>query len=195
MWTGLRLGKKENGMLLGISGFGGSGKDTTADYLASRYGFVRVSFAEKLREFCYEINPKVMTPTGTRRLRQYVDEVGYVRAKWDSLEFRELMQAVGHGARVIFGDEFWIKQALTEDVLRNENVVITDVRYQNEAETISNLGGYIIRVQRDKVGPVNNHITEKPLPFDYALNNPEKFMQGLYSNIDVLLHNLSQLSS
>ncbi len=42
-------------MLLGLSGQAGSGKDTTADILVSRHGFVKVSLADPLKKICKEV--------------------------------------------------------------------------------------------------------------------------------------------
>jgi hypothetical protein len=39
-------------------------------------------------------------------------------------------------------------------------LVITDVRFPNEAEEIKRRGGIIIRVVRDGYGPVNEHVSE-----------------------------------
>lgn len=36
-------------MIIGITGVAGSGKDTAADYLVSKYGFTKVSFAAILK--------------------------------------------------------------------------------------------------------------------------------------------------
>lgn len=42
-------------MILGITGFAGSGKDTVADMLVEHHGFVKVSLADPMKRFCREI--------------------------------------------------------------------------------------------------------------------------------------------
>jgi hypothetical protein len=44
-------------------------------------------------------------------------------------------------------------------------VVITDVRFANEAAAIRSWGGEIIRIDRPGVGPVNGHVSEA-MPFE-----------------------------
>ena len=36
--------------ILGITGKKGSGKDTTAEYLIERYGYIRFAFGDKVKE-------------------------------------------------------------------------------------------------------------------------------------------------
>lgn len=42
-------------MIIGISGPAGSGKDTVADYLVQKQGFVRISLADSIKRYCKEV--------------------------------------------------------------------------------------------------------------------------------------------
>ena len=44
-----------NGMILGISGFAGSGKDTAAEFLIKNFGFGRIGLADELKRICYRV--------------------------------------------------------------------------------------------------------------------------------------------
>jgi cytidylate kinase len=44
-------------MIIGLTGYAQSGKDTVAKILVENYGYTRVAFADKIREFLYETNP------------------------------------------------------------------------------------------------------------------------------------------
>ena len=61
----------------------------------------------------------------------------------------------------------------------NPNWIITDTRFENEAEAIKKKGGIIIRVDRPGVKPINNHPSEIGLDkwdFDFKLvNNSDIF--------------------
>lgn len=46
---------KEQGLILGLSGLAGCGKDYTANVLVERYGFVKVAFADPLKRICREV--------------------------------------------------------------------------------------------------------------------------------------------
>mgnify|MGYP006283771541 FL=1 len=43
-------------MIIGLTGYAQSGKDTVASLLVEHYGYERVAFADKIRSFLYEMN-------------------------------------------------------------------------------------------------------------------------------------------
>lgn len=52
--------------------------------------------------------------------------------------------------------------------------VVSDCRFENEAQAIKDRGGVIIRIDRPGVKPINNHPSETALdhwPFDYKIAN------------------------
>ena len=99
---------------IALNGRSLSGKDTIANYLSDKYGFIKISFAEPL----YKIAHDYFGMT-------YKD--------------RSLLQAIGQGYRSI-DEDVWVKylfKKLEEKVNSNEiskdsNIVITDIRQENE---------------------------------------------------------------
>lgn len=155
-------------MIIGLSGFARSGKDTVAETLVKECGYERVAFADAIRDILYAMNPQV----GGDRLVPLVDEYGWDVAKAKE-EVRELLQSLGYSARRVIGDGVWIEAAL-RNLDPDKNYVIADVRFQNEAETIRMLGGEIWRVERPDVTAVNTHISEVDMSgyiFDEVLQN------------------------
>jgi hypothetical protein len=150
--------------IIGLTGYAQSGKDTLASVLVDRYGYRRIAFADTIRSFLYEVNPMVAcSPTGY--LKDLVNLVGWDKAKQEP-QVRRILQDLGMAARNAFGQDFWVKHAL-KPYLANHPVVgagnklvITDVRFINEAETIQALGGQIWRVKRIGVAAVNSHVSE-----------------------------------
>lgn len=144
--------------IIGLSGYAQTGKDTVANILVNDYGYKRVAFADKIREFLYEVNPMVAcSPTGY--LRDLVDLVGWDKAKQEA-QVRRLLQDMGVGARKLFGDQFWVAQALLP-ISSSERIVITDVRFTNEADAIKKYdGAQVWRVMRPGVQAVNQHVSE-----------------------------------
>ena len=45
--------------VIGLTGYAGSGKDTLANILVEEYGFTRIAFADKTKEFLYDLNPGI----------------------------------------------------------------------------------------------------------------------------------------
>lgn len=159
-------------MIIGLTGYAQSGKDTVASILVSKHGFTRVAFADKIREFLYEVNPMVgCSPSGY--LKDLVELVGWDAAKQEP-QVRRLLQDLGVGARKVFGEEFWIAEAL-KTIDLSSNVVITDVRFTNEADNINLWGQFsgnpaqIWRIKRTGVAAVNSHVSEHDLD-NYPVN-------------------------
>jgi hypothetical protein len=152
--------------LLGLCGYAGSGKDTLAAEIIKHHPeFRRVAFADKVRELAYELNP--ILPTG--QLRYPVDLVGWDKAKTVDDYVRQYLQRLGVACRDVLGEDVWVNAALPEHYTpsdpfdSNPDVVVTDVRFPNEAVAIKDRGGYIIRIERPGTCPVNGHMSETAL--------------------------------
>jgi dephospho-CoA kinase len=64
-------------MIIGLSGYAQSGKDTVAELLCLNYGYKRVSFADPMREALMRLNPIV----GHEPLAHLVNDYGWELAK------------------------------------------------------------------------------------------------------------------
>lgn len=184
-------------MIIGLSGYARSGKDTVSDYLVANYGFTKVSFAAPMREALYALNPIVgkyqkLGGSTTIDLQTVINEYGgweaYKETQWGD-EIRRLMQRFGtEVGREQFGQNFWVDQAI-KAAAQHEKVVLSDVRFPNEVEAIRNSDGVVWRVHRDGVGAANRHASETALDdaqFDLHLMNNED-VESLYKTVDVLM--------
>ena len=161
-------------MLIGLTGYAQSGKDTLAQILVKEHGFVRVAFADKIREFLYDMNPMIDTIAFEPIfLKDRVDRDGWDKAKQNP-HIRRALQNAGVSARKNFGENFWVHQALGSMALAHPNIVVTDVRFTNEADILKTNGGQIWRVKRNGVGAVNAHVSESEMdgyPVDQIFTN------------------------
>jgi hypothetical protein len=177
-------------MIIGLSGYAQSGKDTVAGMLIGLHGYKNVAFANNIRKLLYEMDPYINDGNPVFRLQDLVDSRGWDEAKTIAPETRRLLQDLGVGARELFGQDFWVEQVL-KNINPADRIVITDVRFQNEAEAIKKQSGQIWRVNRPGVGPVNNHISETDMDlwdWDAVItNNNDNDMQSLINQIKVLL--------
>lgn len=139
--------------LIGLSGKKRSGKDTFAAGLVER-GATRVAFADPLKEAALALDPlvgrpaypNVLAPQSDVRLSTYVGALGWERAK-EHPEVRRLLQNYGVAIREI-DPEFWVRAGMTKAASIDDPVVVTDVRFPNEADKIRELGGHVVRIVR-----------------------------------------------
>jgi hypothetical protein len=152
-------------MIIGLSGYARSGKDTVAELLCLNYGYKRVSFADPMREALLRLNPVI----GHEPLAHLVNDYGWDVAKSKD-EARRLLQVFGtEVGREMFGGNFWIDQAFKQ-IDPAANVVIADVRFPNEADAIKARGGQVIRVNRKDITAVNRHVSEHAMD-NYMFNH------------------------
>jgi hypothetical protein len=130
-------------MLIALIGAPGAGKDAIGKRLVEQHGFKRFAFADKVRQLAYE------TLSDSEQLD--IDILGWDVAKRRSDFYRAHLERVGDGARKVFGDEFWI-DLIHNEILRcfeeRKDIVITDLRKENERDFVWKLDGIIWHVHR-----------------------------------------------
>lgn len=176
-------------MIIGLSGVARSGKDTVADYLIENYGFKKVSFADPIREALYRLDPDIELDGYDMKLASAVRLLGWEKLKDASSSIRGLMQRMGtEVGREMFGENIWVDAAL-KGIAPEDNIVITDVRFPNEADAIQAIGGKLWRIERPGVGPANDHPSENALDsyeFPIKLAN-EGTLEDLWKKISLEL--------
>jgi hypothetical protein len=141
-------------MIITVSGFIGSGKDTVSQYLQETYGFHQVSFAGTLKDavsavFGWDREMLEGRTMESRAWREQVDTWWAQRLDIPHLTPRWILQYWGtEVCRRGFHDDIWI--ASLENRLRNsnKNIVISDARFPNELATVKRLNGSSIHVKR-----------------------------------------------
>ncbi|MFJ9318813.1 nucleoside/nucleotide kinase family protein [Streptomyces globisporus] len=128
-----------------------SGKDTAGQRLCQNWNFTRLAFADPLKRMALQINPYVPTGYGvTVRLEALIADVGWERAKEDYPEVRHILQNTGQTVRE-HDEDFWVRVLMAKVRAAekwNMPVVVTDVRYRNEALTLREHGFRLVRVKR-----------------------------------------------
>ena len=139
-------------MLIGISGKKRTGKDTVGamvvEWLRSKdFTAAQAAFADNLRE-------EVARATGVSPDQFEVDKDRWRPIlQWWGVEFR----------RHYKGEDYWIRQ-MTEKLLAMDEqvVVLTDVRFRDEADYVNRSGGHVLRVERE-TGLQDSHSSETDL--------------------------------
>ena len=182
-------------MIIGICGFQGSGKDTMANILIEKYGFIKISYASTLKDiicllfgWCRELMEG--DTEKSRMWRETVDEWWAEKLDIPGLTPRMVMQKIGTDLfRKHFNENIWVHivEKKIKDIGFLQNVVITDCRFPNEIELLRKFGGKIIHIHRDLPLWFDNyiageyceeaeflHISEKSWileKFDYIIDN------------------------
>lgn len=174
-------------MLIGLHGNIGSGKSTAAWHLADEYGFQTHSYAKKIKQIAALL-------FGCHWLE--LDDQDFKASKVDGFEFtwRQVLQKIGTEFGRHLDDELWIKLLFRDLAHERQNIVISDVRFENEAQAIRDAGGYIVHIKTDAVC-TDDHPSEKPLSFrdgDFFIGNDKRDLQSFYQKIDEVVAQIKE---
>ena len=133
------------GLIIGIHGKIGSGKDTVAREIVKafpEYNFRRVSFGYNVKKIVSILTGIDMRTILSRKIKTFYLE------SWN-MTVGEMFQQVGTNAlRDVLNKDTWIF-SLFNSIKDGENIIITDVRFLNEANSIINRGGFLIKITGD----------------------------------------------
>ena len=185
-------------MLIGIVGLIGSGKDTVAQRLVEKHGYVRDSFAKSLKDavssmFNWDREMLEGDTTSSRHWREQPDKFWSERfgkpvtPRWVLQHFgTEVMR--GH-----MYDAIWVDSCIGR--YKGQNTVISDTRFVNEIKTIKAHGGIIICVKRGEL-PTQKQMQERGAhqsewdwldsKFDITIQN-NGTLEELYTKVDDLI--------
>jgi len=167
-------------MIIGLGHQARVGKDTVGQILCRDHGFTRVSFAAPVYQVVTDMNP-LLTYSHYKNepLDSLVDQMGWEWCKGHT-DVRDLLIGLGAGMRKL-DPNVWVRiaeqkiwrLAEAKGVLPHAlDVVVTDMRYRNEATMLRQLGGKTVDIHRPWFGAV--HPDEHELDdwnFDYWLVN------------------------
>lgn len=156
----------ENRMIVGLAGKAGAGKDTVGYWFINTYGFKSYAFASRLKAGMAAMG--FPEPADRKMKEELVPGFNFT--------WRDAAQKLGTEWGRNLESEIWLK--LGKQYIENcgDSVVITDVRFEDEAAMIRKLGGTIIHLQGRGagLGSMSNHASEagiKVLPCDFVVDN------------------------
>jgi len=190
-----------NIIVIAVSGKKGSGKDLFYTFAKARVGAKRVAFADYLKHLARQLFKLSVEQTDGKQKEEPTE---YVR-DGKALTPREILIDLGRWFRSV-DPGFWYKKAF--EIINGMNhgtiVVVTDMRFKNEADYIKEQGGYLVRLERtqekrNEVYPGNKFAedaSEVDLDdykrFDFTIeakdnNNPQQLKQQVEKILDGIL--------
>lgn len=178
-------------LLIGLTGLAGTGKDTVADRLCSAHGFERHAFAEPLRDMLTAL----LTGAGIDYAHLFERHLKEQPVPHIGISGRRLMQTLGTEWGRTLDPDLWVRTAaitlglhdMPNSTPIHDRIVITDVRFPNEAAWIESLGGRVVRVTRP-APEVAAHVSEQhinQLPCTLAIDNTGT-LADLHEQVDEL---------
>lgn len=160
-------------ILIGLAGLAGSGKNFLADQITAKYESVKqIAFADPLKQMVHHMFGVPLedcyTEAGKNKATWYQWMNWAGTCAWPDVDpnhymtTRELLQYVGTElVRKWWCEDHWVK--LAEHRIKSspeDVVVVTDVRFQNEADLVTGMGGTILRVAGRQSIAVPKHVSE-----------------------------------
>lgn len=198
--------------IIGLAGRAGAGKDTCADIMCSRHGFVRTNFAAPLRNEIIDafwIDPALFsTELKERRIPSLAinrcSDAGFIQ-RMQSLDIdltqprspREIMRWWGTEYRRHQDESYWTRRMKhwIDLAIRHghHRIVVTDVRFLNESLCLQELNAQIWLIRRGiadvKAADHASELDISKLTPDLAIDNNGSLAE-LNQAIEVALHKL-----
>ena len=156
---------KNSSYILGICGHAGAGKDMVADLLIKKLDFIRIALAAPIKEIAHN----------------------YFGIPWEELrrsdkpeKVRKLLQHLGTDVGRAYDPDIWVRR-LGNTINNNpfERIVITDVRFPNEAETlVKEYGADLILIERP-----DNPNSNKPMMRHDSETSIDKIPTSLFTAV------------
>lgn len=169
--------------IVGFHGPAGSGKDTCGAVLVDTLGYTKLSFAAPIY--------KALEAMGfgwpqTQAEKEAAIEWLELRDAGRKARWRDLGQTLGtEWGRNLINPDLWLLVAKhTIEQNPNTSYVFTDVRFENEAAAVREMGGIVVhlRGRREEATANKGHASEQPLavyPGDYTFFNDQDSLPWL----------------
>ena len=141
-------------LIIGLAGAAGSGKSTAAAWLVAERGFRQESFAGALKDavsaiFGWDRALLEGATAESRAWREKVDRWWAARLNTPHFTPRLALQLVGTEAlRDGFHADVWVASLQRRLHGSMHDIVVSDVRFQNEADALRDAGGVVVRLER-----------------------------------------------
>jgi len=207
-------------MIIGLSGYAKSGKDTVADMIISvgSRPWVVKKFSGKLKQMASLLTGIPLVKFEDQEFKEQLMPLDWVE-QWVEgttkyyklMKVRDFLQRLGTEAvRDGLHKNAWVNALMSDYVINKEywndiangrdigdgypSWIITDCRFPNEFKAIKDKGGIVIRINRDGIKPINAHPSEIALDdfnFDYVIENNGS-LEDLKESVNFILNKINE---
>ena len=179
-------------MVIGITGYKGSGKSVIASYLVREYRFRSLNFkAGLIKELRENFGPLLEE---IRKQSDCASIPALLREK--PTLARLLLQCYGTEVRRGDDPDYWVnKWQKSLARMSTNNIVADDVRFLNEEAAVKLQGGIIIRIVRDDIKPKDKHTSEteqKSIEPDFTIVAGKGEHEKVYKAVDEIIRTLKE---
>lgn len=164
--------------VIGINGPARVGKDTAANYLVKEKGWLRLAFADNLKEMCASVfdldlqlfhngdlkeipwaRPKIFDRRAALAVKEWIGRThptvfelndDFILLDKQLHSPREMIQYIGTEICRGFIKSYHV-DIVAASLIEGSNYVLTDVRFPDEAGLAKSVGGYIINIYSDLI--------------------------------------------
>lgn len=190
-------------MIIAVTGFAESGKDTVAERLVEAHGFVRDAFADDVKKAALTLDPWIRTDAehdGFERLSRLVERLGWTIAKQNP-EVRTTLQRIGSEIGwMMHGPQLWtdiVEDRMPGKLAGAAGLVLPDLRFPHEQDWLRRVNGILVRVDRGAHrgtdASTSGHVSEtwmSQLTPDVTLRN-DSTITVLHERVDNLMAQLT----
>jgi hypothetical protein len=181
-------------MIIGVNGLKRSGKDELTKYLNLHYHYRVLTFADPVLEMICALLKNI--GLNHKEILYYTTEEKEKDIPVIGISYRKLAQKIGTDCgRLLINEKLWVNIVdYKSSLVKNRNIVVSDVRYDNEAEWVKNRDGFIINVYRDINRTQDDHSSEQGIDrnlIDFYIENNSDNLYDLHKNIDSILSDIA----
>lgn len=182
-------------VIVGFTGRAGAGKDTAADVImATAYGnWKRYSFAGPLKDASSILFNFTHEQLYDPKEKEVIDD------RWGKSP-RQILQWLGTDVlRAHITEDFFTEHMKQRIEKTEKSIVITDIRFDNEAELVKSMGGIVIKIERSEAEGSgtkhSEHATEKGISeqlIDFTVNNDGTIEEFYNKVLDIQSNNFAK---
>lgn len=180
-------------MLIGLAGKRGVGKSTAAGIIEKEFGFIQAALSTPFKEGLANMFGWDISSMSQPGIKDEITEFGFSR--------RDVMQFTAEAFRENYGKDIWnriFKHNYKDELDKNYNITIQDIRHDDQAQFVRDEGGVIIHIMsyervKNEDPVIDTHVSEQGIThdplYDYIITNDDS-IQAFANRVVAVVNNV-----